>query len=218
MTNIEIQQISVNDLANQEITDIALSYANAFGDPSGWNERTKCPTTGQFFGIETTIGEPCSCCGDSLLEAYPPIETGEYILGEISKPEAIAFLGRLDEVIIGASWGYVSTPQILASNKWRTQKMQQLVTTTMQELAGDRFFYGSETFVDPDARNMGAATAFVQARINAVSEEIGLPIVGRTLRTSPMSSIYLKLGFQEIIMNDSELEDRALYIYYPQEE
>lgn len=217
MENIKIKRITSNDLTLEEARSIADNYADAFADKEGWDENTRCPTTGVFFGAETSVGQPCACCSLPLEEAYPQGETTAYIFDEISKTGAVAFLGIANEQIIGASWGYTSTPKDLALDKWSSPQMQETVTQTLQNTAGELLFYGSETFINRKARRKGAATGFVKARIDAVSE-LGLSIVGRTLRNSPMSQIYLRLGFQEIDMIDNENPGRALYIYQNKEE
>ena len=61
------------------LRNLAEIYAEVFAGPP-WNEFTICPSSGEFFGKETKVGQKCPDCSSKLLPAYPLDETEKYIL------------------------------------------------------------------------------------------------------------------------------------------
>lgn len=211
MNNIEIKRINENV---KDMSSLANAYSKVFAG-SPWFEVTRCPTTNNFFGTNTSIGEGCPCgCGSVLEKAYPQQETADYIVSEITKLNAIAFLGTLDEKIVAFSWGYPITPKELSKQKWKTASMQNKVVEALLPYANKngKIFYGSET--GTTLQGQGIGTDLIGNRVQTVKEEFReISIVGRTMFDGPMKYIYVeKFGFQQLELVDSENPSRGLFV------
>lgn len=204
---IEIKNINPSNIG--QIDQVAGLYADVFAGPP-WNEATKCVTTGSFYGPDTQAGAPCPDCSTPLAEAYPRDETTEYILDEMGKANPIGLLAFVNSELAGFSWGYQTTPDKLAESKWKTPKMQKTVKDLLAKYGvSDKFFYGSETGIDPQFRGKGLGKQLVESRLWRILSTGENYVLIRTNIDSPMYGIckYTK-GFEQIL---GPVADRPLF-------
>lgn len=190
MKSKEIVQIKNIDPSNwDEINQIADLYANVFAGPP-WNEATKCPLGTSYYGSETQAGSPCPDCQEPLLEYYPKDETIISILEELSMSNPVGLLAYVNNELAGFSWGYQTTPEGVATSKWKTPQMQQDVQDLLSRYGvEDTLFYGSETGVDPQYRGRGIGKKLVRARFNEILRSGERYALVRTNINSPMYGI-----------------------------
>lgn len=183
----------------QELMRLADLYALVFADPP-WNEFTRSVGCNSFFGRESTIGDTCPNCGDSLIEAYPKIETALYINKELQKPNSILSLLKKEGEIIAFAWGFsIENPALLASQKYQTEDMKRSIVGTLEanNIPGT-FFYFSECGVSPNERGRGLSNQLCAAMTNQ-AERLGQPLVMRTNYQSPMVKVAAKFGMRQIM-------------------
>lgn len=192
---------------------VAQLYADVFKDPP-WNENTKCPTTGNFFGLETRVGDPCLCCNKPLAKAYPLKSTIAYIESEMDKPDAIMAVqtdpSDPNEDIVGFTWGYrIGDSRAFAKSKYKMPTMQEAVIAS---LPSGPLYYFSECGVSPNYRNRGLSNNLAQIIVKQ-AETLNLPLVMRTNRESPMVSVAKRFGMKQINpLPDTENPMRVLFI------
>ncbi len=205
-----------------------------------WNEAWQCPE-GEFFGLDMQRGDPCPSCGGLLTEAYPLSETRERIVKELARPDAALWLVRRPEgALAGFSWAFsYECPVEFAAEKYKTPEMQAAI---VRALGGcgitARFFYLSESGIDPDSgmRGYGMSNDMHTVRL-AEAQRLGLPAVQRTSVSGPMyrtSSRFMRQisgpigayeqGVQQITVTDemagpldTERRDRALFVWLTSE-
>lgn len=179
---------------------VAPVYAASFAE-SAFQEISRCIEDGKKKFSPEPVGSVCPDCGTERIEAYPLIETAEYIVSEWSKPNAIVFLAQVDDIIMGASWAYTTNPQELSREKWSDQPEFGDNVVALLALYGitGEFQYDSETFLRSEYRGFGIGRKLVN-RVYEVQQSQGLfPIVQRTRIDSPMYRLRQRLGFQQIM-------------------
>ena len=178
-----------------------------------WREVSKCPKSGSFFGPTNLPGTICPCgCNGKLEEAYPPVSTAQYIIKEISKPNAIALVAKRNDIPVGFAWGYEETGQKFAESKYKEEN-QQLVS----ELVGPdkKVFYLSECGLVETERNNRNGTQMTEILINEASK-LKVPLLLRTNKKSFARKIAEVFGMKPIMgsgdtLQDPENPDRILY-------
>ncbi len=224
----DLQAIDLSSLLQ-----IAAVYADAFKWDE-WNEWTKCPVDGKFFGATTSPGEPSACCNEPLQLAYPAAETVEYIQCELTRPGASLFVLKDDVQIAGFSWAFkYASPGVLAREKYRTDQMRERVVGALAGMGiTGSLYYLSETGILKDARyrGRGISNDFYRLRLER-AQALGLPAVQRTTINSPMYMTARSAGMTQVIgpiaerrgsgctvtgkfaggIEDSELSPRVLF-------
>lgn len=223
-----------------ELQVMASVYADAFaGEP--WNEYTKCPSEGEYFGNETNPGTQCASCGEcKLVEAYPNEETQTYITKELSRPDSSLFLLRSNEEVVGFTWGFsYGNPEEFAVEKYRTPEMQEKVVNILgKNGVSSAFYYLSESAIlnNPELRGRGISLLFHKVRLGIAAEK-AMPAVQRTSAEGPMyrtsqSSGMTQIMGPEVVVDtkkrtftrtgryvnnvvDTEIEPRVLFVKQP---
>ncbi len=231
--NIQIDNIDRQNAS--QLSGLATLYADVFAGPP-WNEVTKCASTGDFYGQDTSAGGPCPDCQTPLLEAYPKDETIKYILGELGKSNPIGLLATINTELAGFSWGYQTQVKDLAKSKWKTSQMQDAVQALLSSYGvDDSVFYGSETGVDPQFQGKGLGKQLVSERLKQVKDSDVKFMLVRTNFNSPMYGICQRLeefgqilgpkakkglfsreyrpSYRYVNGLDSENSDRVLFLY-----
>lgn len=209
------QVLDINRLSLPErkrtLRTLATVYAKVFqGEP--WNENTKCPTTGTYYGMETRAGRSCSCCGKPLESAYPLRKTMSDIQKELQKPNAVCVLAKSGEETVGFSWGYTyPSSDAFVNEKYTNKKVRSRIKNLLKRVGIDgEFFYLSESGVLPEYRNQGLASRFWTTRME-VAKHLKLPVVVRTNYQSPIVDIAKRFGMTQI-MGPQKRELRRLPI------
>lgn len=216
------------------LIDLAKLYAQVFSG-SPWNEYTRCPASGKFYGKDTEIDQACPDCSLSLLPAYETSETAEYILGEVEKKDSVIFVGKSDESLVAFSWAYsYSSPEVFANEKYKTEEMKRKASELLRNQGIDgKFYYFSESGILEEFRGRGLTNDFYRLRLQ-VPKQLGLPVLVRTLCVSPIVVVANKFGFEQIMgpkpdidkarkiikptntivnnFRDSEIENRVLFV------
>lgn len=185
----------------EELIDMASVYADAFAG-SPWNEHTKCPAEGVFFGKETKSGEMCLNCEEAeLVQAYPSNETQQYIKKELARPDSSLFLLEANKHIVGFTWGFAyDNPEQFAEEKYDTKEMQTNIINILGKYGiQSSFYYLSESAIldKPDLRGKGVSLQFHKVRLEVASEK-GLPAIQRTSAVGPMYRTSQKSGMTQI--------------------
>lgn len=205
----------IQTIKNNRVPEIAQVYGEVFAGPP-WLEVSTCSQCGSFASSLASEKQPCNCGGVFVLPAYPIAETSTYIRSELAKQSALAFwlavgTGRLQAQ--GFGWGYQSTSQGLAEQKYKTAEMQSTIQDLL--LASGAFFYISEVGVLPISQGEGWGKALTSKLVN---ESRNFPaVVLRTNEDSPMRYISEKLGMKPIVglksgIPDNENEARVLFV------
>ncbi|MFA5026003.1 MAG: hypothetical protein WC503_05850 [Candidatus Shapirobacteria bacterium] len=198
-----------NLVSSEQSLEIAKLYAEVFrGSP--WNEAVKCDTCEQFQGSEIQIESNCDC-GGIFKEAYPPLETSDYIQKDSQKPGFRIITAESKGKLIAFSWSYLTTPIELAISKWSTPEFQAIVVDTLKQQgldANTQFRYLNETGVNSEYRNLGLAS---RLRTKSTGPEI---TVARTNSNSPMTVINYTQNFDQI-MGPKMFFDRQLRTIFP---
>lgn len=239
---LSLEQVPGNPAAlpPTDLESLARLYARVFADEP-WNEYTKCPANGTFFGADTQPAEPCpeANCGATLQPAYPLEQTKQYIAGELALPDAALLLlrdkGRSDE-LVGFSWGFsYDSPETFANAKYKTTEMQIAISGLLRrlKLGTHGLWYLSESGIDNDPRyrGKGLSREFHVRRL-AIARSLGLDAIQRTsaygnmYRTSKRTMTQImgtetapdatngKLKPTGVVVNvleDSELTGRVLF-------
>ncbi len=189
------------DAASPNIGEVADVYADVFAG-SEWNEYTKCPIDGKYYGMTTTPGELSACCEAPLGLAYPRDETADYIRRELSRPAAYGMVLEDDGCPVGFSWAFAyDSPEILAAEKYKTDEMRTRVVQVLGEMGvTGALYYLSETGIinNPLYRGRGYSNIVYQRRLER-ARELGLPAVQRTTTRSRMYDTSRTAGMTQII-------------------
>jgi len=194
MNNKELN-FSLENLNENKTIQLARLYAQVFAAPP-WNEVVKCDNCQQFQGYGTSLGDKCDDCGGTFREAYPLVETSNYIAKESRKPGYRIATAESGSNLIAFSWSYLTTPLELALSKWSTPKNQMIAIDILRQQGlqdNSPIRYLSETAVNPEYRNQGLAS---QLRSETTGPEI---TIARTNCLSPMTAINYKQGFTQIM-------------------
>lgn len=192
------EQLNLNFSENNledNLTDLAKLYANVFAAPP-WNEFVKCNNDGQFKGLDTTVGSICEC-GGTYIEAYPVLETIDYIKKESSKSDSKIIILKNNESVIGFAWSYLTTLNELVESKWKKENFQSQLINYFKSIGispNNQIRYFSECGIDPIFRGNGFANQLTQI----VSQDT-VPVIYRTNCLSPMMAVAIKLGFEQIV-------------------
>ena len=199
---------------------VAKTYAQVFaGEP--WREVSKCNKCGNFSDQSPEAGTECSCGGIFNVEAYPRVETTQYVATELARADAIGLmlsqLTWLKQVqrVNGFGWGYRMSPAELAARKYRSEQMQALVTELL--VSAGFFYYVSEVGVLPEEQGNGYGTKLTSSIIDQAETGGYREFVVRTNEDSGMRYILEKLGMKPVIglntgIKDSENEARVLFV------
>lgn len=181
-------KIESSDLQT-ELANIAGLYADVFSGPP-WNEFTLCPNDKTFFGKETKPGDLCRKCNKELIPAYPLDKTQNYILKEYLRPNGIVLIAKNGNEMVGFAWGFsYEKPLEFASEKYRTEDMQQKVISVLENNGIDKkFFYFSEAGVVENFRGYGLSNQLSRLLFEQ-GEKLKYPVVMRTNCCSPMVKI-----------------------------
>lgn len=199
---------------------IAEIYAAAFADPKTWNEVQKCPTKrngcGKYFGKDPNQRDLCANCPvgiRGLSEAYPINETVTYINGELKKPLARLELAKIATVAVGAGWGYQSSPQEFASEKYPKYLANNVVDQLRNNgLKPDQRVYEvSEVFVSPALQGKGFGRQITQ-KLYDYGQNRGLDVLLRTIPESGMFRIAKRIGMRQLDFNDPFNPRRVLFL------
>jgi hypothetical protein len=181
------------------IESIVNLYAKVFAGPP-WNEFCRCSCCNKFYGQEQSIGLPSPCCSESLIEAYPLAETSDYIIKELAEKNALlTYLVNFNNEIFGFAWGYQSTPQQFAGEKYQTQEMRQTIINLLNSAGLHEelpIYYFSECGVEENNRGKGCANILTQEIIET-AKFLGLPLLMRTNCQSPMVAVAQKFGMKQ---------------------
>lgn len=218
----------------KDLTSAAQLYAEVFAGPP-WNEHTRCPNCSNFFGLESKPGLSCGNCGKELTLAYPTNETEQYILDQINRKDALAFVMKKQGDLIGFVWGFLyELPYDFTKEKYRTPRMQNGIKSLLEEnKIVDTFFYFSECGVKTDQRGNKFSNILSEILLND-ARRIKLPVVLRTNCASPMVAVAKRFGMTQIMgpcvnvdtinmkiiktneavnnFTDSEIEERVLFM------
>lgn len=189
-------------IREKDLIVTAKLYAEVFAAPP-WNEVWRCESCDRFYGPEYSKDNPSPCCSTPLTTAYPEEETTNYIIKELSKPEAQIKLSRAkNEQLIAFAWGYqICNAEKLATEKWPQSKeiqlkvIQYIATKVNPSLP---LYYISEVGVSYQFRGNGIGSQLTK---NLLDYGLNLkqPTIFRTNWASPMVSIARKLGMQQIM-------------------
>jgi hypothetical protein len=181
------------------IESIANLYAQVFAGPP-WNEFCRCSCCNKFYGQEQSIGLPSPCCSEPLIEAYPLAETSDYIRKELAKENALLiYLLNPNNKIFGFAWGYQSTPQQFAEEKYQTQEMRRTIINLLNSAGLPEelpIYYFSECGVEENNRRKGYANILTK-KIIETANTLGLPLLMRTNCQSPMVAVAQKFGMKQ---------------------
>ncbi len=204
-----------------EYTAVASTYAEVFaGEP--WKEVSRCDRCSQFSSKSPLLEAGCTCGGTFNLEAYPLVDTAQYIAQELNKTDAIGiflaqvqWLEQVQRCISGFGWGFKMTPEELSLKKYRTQEMQQLVTELL--IKTGFFYYVSEVGVLPNLQGLGFGKDLTNKIVDSGKQKGYQQFVVRTNEDSPMRYILEKMGMRAIIglqtgLKDTENEARVLFV------
>src|SRR3989344_3515203 len=217
--------------------ELAELYADVFAGPP-WNEYTQCACN-KYFGRETRAGDICpdgECQNRSILvPAYPRIETGEKIKKECARPDAVTFVIKKGQDIVGFSWGFsYQSPEEFAIEKYRTDGVRnKMVNLLTQYGVSSKFFYFSECGVKETERGNGYSNLLAKLLVDQARNN-NLPLVMRTNWQSPMVAVARKFDMQQVMgpevyidnlsktitqtsnivngIRDSEIGDRVLFV------
>lgn len=195
------REIRFEKIKPSDVQMIAQVYAEVFAE-APWNEATKCRGCQRFYGLDTKVGIPCPdiSCGGTLNEAYPLAQTIDYIDTEINRSYAVANSIKVEDQIVGFSWGF-GYPKVadFAKEKCSTQKGRDIVSYVLSEYLGQGpVFYGSEGGILSPFRQKGQGTLMVQTNLTR-AREFGLPYFGRTNCDSPMARIMKRAGLEQVL-------------------
>lgn len=197
---------------NFGVVAIALAqlYARVFaGEP--WNEKSKCPSCGRFSKESSGVLCPNCSAGIQLVEAYPLLQTADYIKQEVAKPgsvlETLILTDKRPEFSpAGFAWGYKETIEEFAASKYSpamAEKVIRLLTgldgyTTLQDR--NEIFYFSECGVDIPYRGNGEANRLFELLRFKAQDYTDNPrdIVMRTRWDSPMVAVAWKNRMQQV--------------------
>lgn len=220
MSNIEVKNL----LKSQRLVPaVAKLYAACFGEgdnpQQGWGERAACwentcldDGRGKivpYVEVET----PCPTCTTPMDEAYPLEWTINYILDELSYPGAVALVGIVNNIVAAAAWGFEDNITNVATKKYPdVEDMQKRVIDAYQSIwpNQENTRHISEVFVRPKFRGKDYAQILVRKMV----EGSQLPITSRTLDTSPMTTVFDKVGLVQALGPDSDPKNsnRVFYV------
>lgn len=202
-------------MKNARVPEIARVYAEVFAGPP-WFEVSACSRCGNFSGSSAAEKQLCSCGGSFRNTAYPQKETEQYIRKELARQSALGLwlaVGFKDLKALGFGWGYASSNDALASQKYKTDALQQTVRELLANTGA--FFYISEVGVLPTLQGEGWGKALTSALIDG--SKSFQTVVLRTNENSPMRYISERLGMKPIMgltsgVRDEENEARVLFV------
>ncbi len=200
---------------------LAQLYAEVFADEP-WNESTKSPSCGRYFGKYSKIGDPCPNCGDELAEAYPLNETASYIENALNRKGSVLTTLEDDGKIIGFAWGFIcENPEELVREKYKTSEMQDGLMEAFKRLRmSSSFFYFSECGISSPYRGQGLSNLLAEDMVVRAGE-LEQSLVMRTSFKSPMVSVAEKFKMLQIMgplgdliinLMDTENLDRVMYV------
>lgn len=207
----------IQRIETADIPQVTLMYAEVFaGKP--WYEVSRCSTCGEFSSSSPESSTACSkCSGVCDQEAYPYNETIQYVLHELSKPDAMGLLAvqsGIFRTIEGFGWGYAMSNEEL-QEKYKTEEMHDLIRRLV---AQSSFYYISEVGVLEKYQGRGIGTTLTRKLFDH-AEQYPL-VVLRTNENSPMRTIAEKVGMTPVLglntgIKDAENESRVLFAAVP---
>lgn len=214
------RKYEIQPIATENYSAVARTYAQVFaGEP--WREVSRCTNCGNFSQEKPQSGASCACGGAFSEEAYPLVETTNYVGRELVKPDATglfltqaALFNQVQQIAQGFGWGFKMSPAEL-SQKYRTEEMQSVVTDLL--VRAGFFYYVSEVGVLPEVQGLGFGKRLTNQVVDAGRRKGYDQFVVRTNEDSAMRYILEKMGMQAIVglqtgVKDTENESRVLFI------
>lgn len=177
---------------------IVSCYQVVFGDDP-WNEWVRCPTCGRHWGLsvrEVLDRGELLCCNRVPLPFWPEEQVRSDILHEITQ-DASCWLVLDQNEVVGFSWGYPMTPEML-EKKLELRGLAATLATEFPDIK--RVAYQDELGVIKDHRGRGHARQMFLSRLEDFRAQ-GLHVgVVRTKRTPPSVtySWFTRIGYKTI--------------------
>jgi ribosomal protein S18 acetylase RimI-like enzyme len=176
------------------VPSLIQCYRDVFaGEP--WNEWKLCPACQRQYGIGQTKGEACQC-GSQLIDFWPPEQVRRDLEAELTTDSTcwVAFNGS--EEVIGFTWGYLATPEGIA-----TKVAFPGVAQAIREFAEQGpFAYIDEIGVSSRFRRQGVAKQLYRYQLSTLYQRQTRVLVTRTKGTpfSVARGWFLRMGYQVI--------------------
>lgn len=194
---MSIEKLGRTDL--RKVKKTAETYGRVFAGPE-WNEVSRCPTSGTFYGSDNPVGTRCPCCRGKLEEAYPPIETTGYIRDEISSNGSVAIIEEEDGKPKAFGWAYRLLGSAFAKKKYREENVSMIEEIVEKD---EEYFYISEVGVVAEKQGRGLGKKITKA-LAGEGEKEGLPLLLRTSNKSTMAKIARNDLGMEVVMGDED--------------
>jgi len=165
----------------ETVRGIVAAYQRTFGGEP-WNEGYVCPVCGEIFPLAKMdiLCPSCTAQGRAVLltEYWPTSKVTSDFYREMEKPEALCFVAKDDDAIVGFIWGYRMVVDEHIDDHLESPGLSQLIDGS--------FFYLDDAAVIPEYQGKGIGKQLV-ARM--IQEQPQKNILGRTLDQSRMFRI-----------------------------
>ncbi|MBI4099968.1 GNAT family N-acetyltransferase [Candidatus Microgenomates bacterium] len=195
---------------------LAKLYADVFAGPP-WNEFTQDKEgCGQYFGLNTAVGQKCPSCAIGKLDlAYPLAETKQTIEQYLAKPGARLLTTTVaGDELVGFAWAYDQSPTEFANDKYQLDKSRPVVSQALEAaglLPNANSYYISEVGIKSEYRGQGRGSILVVGLLGIAIDK-KLDAFLRTNVESPMVKIARKKKMTQVAnFTDPENTARVLF-------
>lgn len=177
---------------------VALCYQRTYGCDPSWNEgkvchtcsRPKAPKKWNYSGAPST----CPDCGGVLDDFWTIEKIIEDMESELSLPDAVGVLARIDRQVVGACWGFSAEPEELEAhvNHGLAEEAQVTGVATWLRRAfplAERVGYQDEIFVRQNQQGRKIGKVLFALRLKWFMER-GLRVFTLRTKRNPPSISY----------------------------
>ncbi len=178
---------------------LARTYAKVYG-AGPWFEEFRSEKCGKFFGPQFNLGDTCptpNC--DRLQEAYPIEETADRLLREVSVPGCFAKVVMYEGKIAGFGVGRPSSYEEFAETRYGTADAQAEMRALFEAIGLEgAAYYVDEVGIEEPLRGQKLSSRMTDLMaLEAQAQR--LPMLMRTLKTSPMVENAYRVGMGQIL-------------------
>ncbi|MEI6316407.1 MAG: GNAT family N-acetyltransferase [bacterium] len=174
------------DLSDQNIIkQIAVCYQKTFGEHP-WHEGYRCPKCNKSFSL-MCAKKLCDHCNHELVLYWPLDKIETDFMYEMTKDNAICYVAKMNDEIIGFAWGY----QVILNQEF---DLYVNAPGLSMQFENRNFFYLDEIGIIPNCQCKGIGKKLAFEIFNSQSYNVLL----RTLNNTQMSSMIERMGGENI--------------------
>lgn len=196
-----------NKLPDPEtIQQIALLYSEVFGGHP-WYEIYKCNSCESYFGQDTQLGQPCTCCAsDYTTQAFPQNEIILMVENLFQNPGMVMHLLDADQVH-GFAWGNLVNIEQTVS-RFSDEQTRLAVAAEIARYTGghEKFFTIAEIGCREELRGKGLGKLLLNTLLQDANAQNASATVW-TRSDTILTPICLKTGFKQVFGPEMQILD-----------